>query len=368
VRHPGKILTLERPAAGPPPERPGKPRATAERAVRRYLLVAMAALLLAGTFVFGFNALIDPLWYIGGNKLAPRNFVFDERLAKTNALLAAGPATYDCLVLGSSRLTFLDVRRLRGHRCFNYSFSAGSVADFVAFAAYAKHHGLSPRLVIVGVDAENFANRAVFDTAVPAFVNALAPPPSIWKSYLTLDAYILSLRTFYGASPLLRFYDRDLVVDVPPGQARYKHTPWLRAILLGNSYSAGNVAQYRRLREIFPGARVIGIVPPVSAQVVAGRRDEGSLDGWLEANYAARDVFDALYDFSAPSEITADRRNHYDDSHFSRETYDRVADVLNGEAAPFGLDLATLSRAQYGQAYAEGLARFGEPLAAAPAQ
>ena len=345
----------------------GAPHVRLRHAMRRYLAAMAATFVMTGVLVFGFNALIDPLWYAGGNKLFARNFAFNERLAKTNLLLAAGAATYDCLVLGSSRVTLLDGGRVNGYRCFNYAFSAGHIGEFIAFARYAKHRGLSPRLVIVGVDAENFAERVAWNTDVPDFVSALAPSPSIWRSYLTLDAFLLSLRTSYNVSPLARYYDRQFVVDVLPERRAYQYLPGVVAAMVGGRYGERHVAQYRALRAVFPDARFIGFVPPVSALVVARRRDAGSLDGLLDANYAARDAFDTLYDFSPPSETTSDRRNHYDDSHFLPEIYDRIADGLNGDDAGFGLDLGTLSRAEYGRAYAEGLARFGgAPTGAAP--
>jgi hypothetical protein len=201
---------------------------------------------------------------------------------------------------------------------------------------------------------------------VPDFISALAPPPSIWHSYLTWDSLVFSLRTVFSARPTRRYYDREFIAHVMPEVRAYQRIRHFINDAVGSNHSARGVAQYRILRGIFPDARLIGFVQPVSADIIARRRDAGSLEGALDAIYAVRDTLDALHDFSVPSGITSERRNQLDDGHFSRETYDRIVDTLNGESAAFGIDLAILSRAQYSQAYAEGLARFGRAAAATP--
>ena len=74
------------------------PAPPARSFISGYLSAAAAVCFLAGLGVFALNALVDPLWYLGGNVLAPQNFIFNERLAKTNLLLADGPASYERFV------------------------------------------------------------------------------------------------------------------------------------------------------------------------------------------------------------------------------------------------------------------------------
>jgi hypothetical protein len=330
-----------------------EPAAPRRSYIASYLSAAAAVFILSCLGVFALNAMVDPLWYLGGNVLAPRNFIFDERLAKTNLLLADGPKTYDCVLFGNSRTILMDVSRMQGYNCFNYSFSGGRVKEYVAFAKYAKHIGLNPRLVIVNSDALNFSDDG--GEGIPDFVAALAPPPSIFSSYLTLDAFTLSMRTLLGISPAPRYYNRRFVGKVLPERENYKADKGTIARMLNRSFSTRNVVHYRALREVFPDARFVGVVAPISASITAQRQKRGSLENSLDAIYAVRDVFDALYDFAAPSLVTADHTNFYDDSHFDAEIFDLIVDVLNGKRRDFGLDVKTLSRADYGRVYALGL-------------
>jgi hypothetical protein len=322
-----------------------------------YLSAATGVFLLACLGVFGLNAMVDPLWYLGGNVLAPRNFIFNERLAKTNLLLADGPGSYDCVLFGNSRTILMDVTRMHGYNCFNYSFSGGRVAEYVAFAKYAKHVGLKPRLVIVNADAQNFSDDEV-GGGIPDFIAALAPPPSIFRSYLTLDAAALSTRTLLGMSPAPRFYNRRFVGKVMPEFEAYRADEGVINRMIKRTFSSRNAAHYQTLRGVFPDARFVGVVVPISAEIIAERQKRGSLESALDAIYAARGAFDALYDFAAPSVVTADKANFYDDSHFDAEIYDLIVDVLNGRRLDFGLDVGKMSRADYSRAYAMGLQRL----------
>ncbi len=334
-----------------------RPASPASSFLGNYLSAAAAVFVFACSGVFALNAMVDPLWYLGGNVLAPRNYIFDERLAKTNLLLADGSESYDCVLFGNSRTILMDVTRMRGYNCFNYSFSGGRVGEYVAFAKYAKHAGLKPRLVIVNADAQNFSDDDT-GNGVPGFIAALEPPPSIFRSYLTLDAFTLSARTLLGVSPAPRYYNRHFVGKVVPEYEKYRADKGVIARMVNRTFSTRNVVHYQTLRGVFPDARFIGVVVPISADIIAQRHQRGSLESSLDAVYAARGAFDTLYDFAAPSVVTADRANFYDDSHFDAEIYDLIVGVLNGKRGDFGLDLSALSRADYSRAYALGLLRL----------
>ncbi|NBB82369.1 MAG: hypothetical protein GVY28_03095, partial [Alphaproteobacteria bacterium] len=88
-------MTLpETPTASP------TPAAERRRAHRRFL--AAIGLTFGGVLaaVLALNLAVDPLWYVGGNRLTGENYAFDERAAKANLLLADAER-YDCLILGS---------------------------------------------------------------------------------------------------------------------------------------------------------------------------------------------------------------------------------------------------------------------------
>src|ERR1700741_3507842 len=117
-------------------------------------------------------------------------------------------ARYDCLILGSSTAALLPERNMPGHRCFNMGFSSGVVSEFLLYGKYLRAHGFKPTLLIVGVDEFDFEGPTVAPD-VPKFIISGAKPPSVWRSYLSLDALGFSYRTLRGDYPNHRLYDRD---------------------------------------------------------------------------------------------------------------------------------------------------------------
>src|SRR5438067_12063400 len=104
----------------------------------RRLRVFLFSLLAAAGFVvaacFGINCLVDPLWYLNGNRVGGINYPFNERLTKLVRLLPR-LQDYDCLILGTSRATLLPEQQITQHRCVNLASSDGQVSEYLLSAA-----------------------------------------------------------------------------------------------------------------------------------------------------------------------------------------------------------------------------------------
>jgi len=352
--------------AGPAPHQRA-PLAGARAALfRRHLLQVMAVVVtLCGSVVL-LNLFVDPLWYWHGNQITGRNFPFNERLARVNLLLQ-DPAHYDCLLFGSSRVGLFDQSRIENHRCFNVTFSSGSIVEFLDYAGYLVDLGVQPELVIVGVDDYNFLPELKQPPATPDFVRRHEPPPSALLSYLSLGATRLSLLTLLQQSDESRYYDERIVGHVLESAPQFVPPETLPAPAKSSTFDPHRAALYGRLRGYFPDAAFWGYVPPISAWDVAGERyAAGFLDAYLEAIAATAAYFDEFYDFSVPSPMTERTDNSYDGSHYFPWVNAIIAERLQagGTAVPpdgFGLPVHALTPQAYRAAY---MARFRHFLAA----
>lgn len=316
---------------------------------------AIVTALLSATLTL--NVVIDPLWYFSGNTVFPENYAFNERLAKSNQLLK-DPAAYDCLILGSSRVTLLDEDLITGHSCFNYAFSGGRAAEFVAFARFARAFSVEPSMVIVGVDGESLAAAPGRDQNAPEFVLTLERPPAAWQSYLSIDALNFTVRTLMRKSPLPRYYTGELKGSVLPSHPRYVVSKNLHNGAAPGPFSLQNSDLYLQIRAALPAATYVGYVPPRSASWVAEMDRSGNMDGYLDAVHATAQVFDRFYDFSVPSLITADPSRTYDGSHYMPDVNQTIAGILNGGPLSFGLDVHRLDRDTYRQQYKSAVRAF----------
>lgn len=334
----------------------GPTRRTGAGLFRRYLVLVFAAVLTGLSGVLAVNVTVDPLWYWHGNIVTDENFPFNERFAKLNQFMRA-PDQYDCLIFGSSRVTFLDQTRIADYTCANLSFSAGVVPEFVTTARYIKAQGVSPKLVIVGVDAFNFWRD--MNSRLPEFVKRGEPPPGWVRTYLAASALNFSLRTLSGDSPMARAYDANFVGKVDEDAPTY--TPPARDAMSGRAwkFEASRQKMFFELRDVFPEARFIGYVPPISAwRTVEELYLTGYIDQYLEAMKAIAERFDVLYDLSVPSEVTMRPENTYDGGHFSTAVNATIADVLQGRSDHFGIDVRGIALAEYTRVYKDAITGF----------
>lgn len=313
---------------------------------------------------FSINALVDPLWYFKGNVITSRNFAFNERISKVNRFLK-NPGKYDCFIFGSSRTTLLNETQIEGYNCYNFSFSSGRVGEFLSYGEYLKKKGYEPKILIVGVDGFNFFSDDL-NKNVPGFIKNDDDPPSVFKNYLTKDVLRFTKRTLSGDSPLPRYYNRDFTCDILDGTKPYNPNTEQ-----GNNdnteenekkYNENAVKLYRKLFTIFPEARVIAYVPPVSVWRISKYKNDSLLENYLHGVYSVAKLGAALYDFSVPSYVTIDKSRTYDGSHYNVETNGMIAQTLNDAKERFGVYVNRYTFQRYERIFFEALQKQGKLL------
>lgn len=302
----------------------------------------LSAVLIAVTGVV--NYLVDPLWYGKGNQITDKNFYFNERVSKTNLFLRTGPENYDCLIIGSSRATSLKASWFEGKNCFNFAFDGGKIEDYVEYAEFAKEQGTTPKTIYVAVDALNF-----WESRHP--VNQPDQPQKSFQAYLSSDVLLFSIKTLLDISPSPRYYNQqfegEVEKDLPPYKPElisyYRKYPKL---------VPERVEKFSELRDVFPDAKYIGFVPPISAWNLVNKiYGPGFIDSYFDALYEVTDLFDEMYDFSVPSEITKNPKNSYDSGHYYSDVQVMIADTLQRKEPVFGLVVNQESFSEYKQDY-----------------
>ncbi|MEM9766603.1 MAG: hypothetical protein AAF892_01810 [Cyanobacteria bacterium P01_D01_bin.71] len=307
--------------------------------------------LLTMSVVGGLNWVVDPLWFGRGNKITPQNFDFpDERIVKTNLFLNTKDAEqYDCLILGSSRTNALRPSAFENENCFNYSFKSGHIEEFSDYAEFVKRQGINPKTVYVGVDEFNFLEEFDYQSKR---IEEIATE-SAFSAYFVNGALVFSIKTVLGMSPNdATYYDENFEMQVIDNPRIYN--PSLDEPV-PDSFVACDLSKvqlYKELREQFPDATVVAYVPPRSAwKVVSETYEPGFLDCVLEGFYEIAQSYDAFYDFSIPSEMTADPQYTYDGSHYYPEITDQIAGFLQGNPLRFGIEVSDISFDEYLRRY-----------------
>ena len=299
-------------------------------------LLATAGLIVAACFVV--NCLVDPLWYLRGNVLTEINYPFNERLATIIRFLPQ-LADYDCVIFGTSRASLLPEEKIEGYRCYNLSTSDGQASEYLLYAKYLRARGYTPRLLIVDVKRAEFVGpeQAV---EVPDFIRSGGAPPSIWASYLSLDALDFSIRTLRGDAPHHRYYDADFRAQLEVRSKRHRYDPKgpIKPQPPPFDVHAERAAAYVELRRQFSEARAIGYIPLESAWRIAAFSETGQLDAYLAAIAQVAAAYDEFLDFSIPSALTESKEGTYDGSHYMRAVNARVLAGLMANHSDLAVD------------------------------
>ena len=331
------------------------PAAAAEKSLSRFnrIFFALVGSSCLGTFLI--NTLVDPLWHFNGNTIRDENYSFNERISKTNQYLK-NPEQYDCLIFGSSRTTLLNQELIDGKTCFNFSFAAGRIEEFLAYAQWISKKGNTPDHVIVAIEYLNFKdlglNRSV-ENSLPPFIREDTYPPHFLQSYLSLESLWFSVKTLLSDSPRPRLYDGSF-------NGVIKENPPVYQPVISSSRAtvkADADGPYQALAEIFSEADFVGYVPPLSPWIVASK-SETEINNFLESVYRISRFVQPLYDFSAPQAITRDTDSTYDGSHYSLEVNQLIAESINKQAPTFGVRVDLMTREDYFQYYYDALATF----------
>ena len=308
--------------------------------------------------VAGINWLVDPLWYGQGNILTGKNFAFNERITKTNLFLRTkDQAAYDCIILGSSRVTALRKSEFTNHNCFNYALKGAEIPDFVNYADFLQSQDIEPDIVYIGIDGFNFVDKER-KKHQPIKVQSFQTKSPL-EAYLSADVLLFSAMTLLGVSPDPgSFYDQNFEpVDfkVPPTYSPKFYPP---AEL--QKCDLSSIETFSSIREFFPNAKFVAYVPPRSAwSMINDTYGRGLMDCYLSAFHQLSQRFDVMYDFSIPSEVTQNPDNTFDGSHYSVTVNNRIAKILQGESDDtFGVRVDQYNFDDYRAIYRQKLRDF----------
>lgn len=320
------------------------------RAQLRFLAAFAVTAALAFTALISFNLLADPLWYFAGNQLAPYNEPFNERVSKLN-LLRTSAGQYDCVVFGPSVTTQLNAAKIRGHSCFNAAFSDARVEELPIYARYIKSLGLDAKLVIVDLTPRNLSVTRPRLLKLPEFIQSGNPPAPALRAYAAIDAFWFSLRSAVGLSRRETWYDAAFVKHLGASHPVSSRAAMLNRFRSYKSFDTDAFAGFQALLDVWPEARSIGLMSFVGAEAIVAWQDLGVLKTYIETSHRAAQMFDAYYDFTAPSDVTTDTTLSPDGLHYTAGPNDIMAARLSGENNGFGLDARHMTLAEFEAAY-----------------
>lgn len=306
---------------------------------KRITFVILGSGFLFCSIAAGVNFLVDPLWSFDHDVLIGRYQVsFDERQQKTN-WLAFHKVEYDTVILGNSRVTYMDTKTVPG-RAFNYSANSMKPSEYLPYLKFASSRSSMPiKTVLLGLSFgdTNGANVPAFERPEGYISHALSFGYRI-KSLLNSNVLTYAVDSIHREiqgnvhSAYIRqgrkVIAKKMVLPVPESELQKEIADNLetyRKNVYGRSYTyQDNKEIYRALRTAFPDAKFYIFTTPVTDHLLKLLVGEDRLNDYERWITDLVDVFGEVWHFMYFNSVTGNGENFKDAHHYSP----RIAEVI----------------------------------------
>ena len=314
---------------------------------RRRILLIMGTALFVCALVAIPNYIVDPFWCFQHEVPFGRyQTMFDERQQKTN-YLAFRDVDFDTVMLGNSRVTYMDPRDVPG-RAFNYATSSMKPYEFLPYLRFAARRSASPlNTIILGMSFvdTNANSRLSFDSPEEYIARATS-----WgfryKSLLNVELLRHSvasirreLRGNYHDSYVREgreIVSKQMKLPVPEALRRSEIEENLavyRARAYGKDYEyLDNRQVYTELKNAFPSSRFLVFSTPVSAHLLNLLVEQGLFDDYTRWVADLVEVFGEVWNFMYYNEITTDDTNYKDAHHYTPQIGGKILQKMYGKS------------------------------------
>ncbi|SHG44902.1 hypothetical protein SAMN02745221_00250 [Thermosyntropha lipolytica DSM 11003] len=310
---------------------------------KSWFFSTLALVMLSLLAVAGFNWYIDPHWCFGpSHRYNQVQMPFDERAQKTN-YVKFHPFAYDALLLGSSRVTYINPYDFSGLKVYNYGVNNMLPEEYYDYIEYAKKkRGKEFDYIIIGLDFWTTNQNKELPSPIkePAFYIKQAESFGYrYKMLFSYDTYKLSRKNYLAAArsyPVDYFYDRRLVkhlrrLSEEERKAKIENAVAVYRDRLYRDYTYVSYAEtFRQLKRANPHTRFIVFTTPESLPLLELIEEQNLTpyyQQWLRENV---EVFGEVYHFSYPNSVTTSLANYYDASHFYPHVGAWIAERLLG--------------------------------------
>lgn len=310
----------------------------------KWLLTSLITFLILFTSIFGYQIYtsytVDPLWnFTHDNEYNTIQVGFDERQQKTNYITNRPMKNYDDLLIGTSRVTYMNQSGFENSKVYNYGLSALTIQDYNDYISYAEDQkGEDFDQIYMELYFNSFAPPAedstyvkpeeAFDTANAFFYK--------YKSLFSYDTYKKAsenkdyslgefhegYRTYNRANEVSTTYVNPKINDlfrlsIPDPDTIYS----TKEIPYNDQYKA----ILETIRDEHTDSKIIPFTDPMSAvrlkEYLANPNQLEAYERWFEEMV---EVYGQVYSFHSVNEYTIDPTYWFDELHF----YPNLGDIF----------------------------------------
>ncbi len=310
---------------------------------KRWLIVVATIILFLFGVVGGINYAVDPFWCFNhGAFIGKFQPMFDERQQKTN-WLTFHDVDIDTVILGNSRVTYLDTRDVPG-KAFNYAASSMRPSEFSDYLAYAAKRSESEiTTVILGVSftGTNGSTNPGFELP-NTYISRATSLGFRFRNLLNLhllkysfqcmkrekgsdfhNCYVRQGNTLLSKQMMLPIPEKALQKSVADQIALYAVAAY------GKNYRyASNIPFYEEMQKKFPDVRFVVFITPVTHNLLALLAKQGLLEEYKTWVADLVNHFGEVWNFMYPNPVTKNNNYFKDAHHYSPEVSDWIVQKM----------------------------------------
>lgn len=271
------------------------------------------------------NYFNDPLWVSDReNFFNKEQQGFSERQQKSNKIFFT-KKKYDSIILGNSKVTYIDQNHFLDGKLFNYAVSAMRPSEYNDYIEFFKENHGAAKYILLGIDFNSCLKKEETMLKPEFYIQNSKSDFYQLKQLLSYDSLIYSLRNLWkNFSDKKTIYNRDNV-KIKVGYQMSNDFElnvenWEEEAKIAYKLSEydDNFKQYlSKIRLNNPKTKIITIfLPDFSPKFLFYSKSKKIYDQCLKDARANSDI---TYNFMHFSKLTINPDNYYDGSHFKAE-------------------------------------------------
>lgn len=291
-------------------------------------------------YIAGYNYVIDPLWnFKHSNEYNQYQVPFNERQQKTN-LYTFDSTSYDGLIVGTSRSTYINQHNFKNANVFNYSTAAMHIKEYNDYIEYAKlKRGEEFEVIYLEVFPNQISFPVTFEEP-EVYIDLANSRFYRVKSLFSFDTYEKAKENYkLAVEPInigARNYNRDNVAVaqvVTEEEAKNTLAQQMKKMVVETeyTYSTDYKALLQEIKENNPNTQFVLYAPPYFKdrflKLFKGDVGYQIYEHWLRD---CVDVFGEVNNFLYINTVSEDLSNYFDSNHFYPEVGDMISAKLQG--------------------------------------
>ena len=294
------------------------------RSHRKFVLLTLFSAGVIITMIVATNYIIDPLrTFAHSDMLNNKQVGFDERQQKTNYLYFVDN-TFDSVLLGSSRTTFIDQTLFAPEKVFNYAANGMSPYEYDRYLAnFIKITGHAPQKIYIGMDffgTNTFKNRLYKNTALDRpFLHDTQQKGYRYKKLFNAQVFEHSLKNILQNIKAKKpYYTRSNIKLIPDRyiKASKENTKNTLRSFEKYTYDGELLAYYQSLKQKYKDSQFVIFTTPVYHLRLANYEKAGLDQYYVRWLRELVGTFGEVNHFMYDNAFTQNESNYFDASHF----------------------------------------------------